>query len=97
MNLFEIYSDEIKTIVKKNRNFFNLNDKNSINNIIVENPPEKFDYDFSSNAAMILAKNINQNPRNIVHPQVIKRKFILPSCKVCSYGRMFFPVVFIGT
>ena len=38
MNLFEIYSNEIKTIVKKNRNFFNLNNKNFINNIIVENP-----------------------------------------------------------
>ena len=63
MNLFEIYSNEIKTIVKKNRNFFNLHNKNFINNIIVENPPEKFDYDLSSNAPMIIGKITHTNPR----------------------------------
>ena len=65
MNLFETYSNEIKTIVKKNRNFFNLNNKNFINNIIVENPPEKFDYDLSSNAPMIIGKITHTNPRMV--------------------------------
>ena len=65
MNLFEIYSKEIKNIVIKNKNIFNLDNKFSINNIIVENPPEKFDYDLSSNAPMIIGKVTRENPRRV--------------------------------
>ena len=67
MNLFEIYSKEIKNIVIKNKNIFNLDDKNSISNIIVENPPEKFDYDLSSNAPMIIGKVTRENPRIVAN------------------------------
>ena len=34
--------------------------KNDLKQIVVENPPEKFDFDFSSNAAMIVAKLIKK-------------------------------------
>ena len=65
MNLYKIYLSEIKNKLIKNKSKINLSSKKDLNNIIVENPPEKFNFDFSSNAAMVLAKNLGDNPRNI--------------------------------
>ena len=65
MNLYKIYLSEIKKILLKNKKVVNLNSIKDIDNIIVESPPEKFNYDFSSNAAMIIAKNVKINPRII--------------------------------
>jgi len=65
MNLYKIYLSEIKNKLIKNKSKINLSSKKYLNNIILENPPEKFNFDFSSNAAMVLAKNLGDNPRNI--------------------------------
>ena len=65
MNLFKIYLSEIKKTIKKNRREINFNSEQDLNSIIVETPPEKFDFDFSSNAAMALSKSVKDNPRNI--------------------------------
>ena len=64
MNLFIIYLNKIKKTLLKNSKKININIKNDLNNIIVESPPDKFDFDFSSNVAMVLAKKNNLNPRN---------------------------------
>ena len=73
MNLYKIYLSEIKNIILKHKKEFNLKSEKDLNGIIVETPPEKFDFDFSSNAAMVLSKNANDNPRNVA----IKIKSIL--------------------
>ncbi len=65
MNLFKTYTEAIKNIIIKHSDYFNLTDKTDLKNIIVENPPEQFNHDLSSNAALILAKIINDNPRKI--------------------------------
>ena len=65
MNLFKIYLDEIKKKLIKNKNNLNIKSTDDLKQIIVENPPEKFDFDLSSNAAMVLAKLVKENPRNI--------------------------------
>ena len=65
MNLFKIYLSEIKKAILKNKKNINFNSERDLNGIIVETPPDKFDYDFSSNAAMVLSKNVKSNPRNI--------------------------------
>ena len=65
MNLFDLYANKIKKKIIKNKSIFNLKNQNDIKNIVVETPPDKFNFDLSSNAAMILAKNINKNPRVI--------------------------------
>tara|TARA_B100000941_G_scaffold35084_1_gene20955 strand:- start:633 stop:2357 length:1725 start_codon:yes stop_codon:yes gene_type:complete len=65
MNLFDLYTNKIKKKIIKNKSIFNLKNQNDIKNIVVETPPDKFNFDLSSNAAMILAKNINKNPRVI--------------------------------
>ena len=65
MNLFDLYTNKIKKKIIKNKSIFNLKNQNDIKNIVVETPPDKFNFDLSSNAAMILAKNVNKNPRVI--------------------------------
>ena len=67
MNLIELYANEIKSKIIKNKSIFNLKNINAIENIIIEIPPEKFDFDLSSNAAMVLAKITNGNPRLIAN------------------------------
>ncbi len=65
MNLFETYTEVIKSKIIKHSDDFSLTDKIDLKNIIVENPPEQFNYDLSSNAALVMAKLINENPRKI--------------------------------
>ena len=65
MNLFDLYTNKIKKKIIKNKSIFNLKNQNEIRNIVVETPPDKFNFDLSSNAAMILAKNINKIPKVI--------------------------------
>ena len=65
MNLFDLYTNKVKKKIIKNKSIFNLKNQNEIKNIVVETPPDKFNFDLSSNAAMVLAKNMNKNPRVI--------------------------------
>ena len=65
MNLFKKYAKDIKDIILKNKNSLKINNISNIDNIIVESPPEQFDYDLSSNVAMVLSKINNENPRNL--------------------------------
>ncbi len=65
MNIFDLYKNEIKKKIIKNKSVFNLENQSEIRNIVVETPPDKFNFDLSSNAAMVLAKNTNKNPRAI--------------------------------
>ena len=57
---------EKKNILKilKHKNTLNLKSEKDLENVIVENPPVNFDFDLSSNAAMIIAKLTRENPRN---------------------------------
>ena len=64
MNLFKTYLEEIKKKIIKNKKDFNFKSADDLKQIVVENPPEKFDFDLSSNAAMIIAKLTRENPRN---------------------------------
>ena len=64
MNLFNIYLEEIKKKIIKHKKDFNLKSADDLKQVVVENPPEKFDFDLSSNVAMIVAKLTRENPRN---------------------------------
>ncbi len=64
MNVFNFYSSKIQNIIFKKK-IFKIQKLSEIKDIIVESPPEKFDCDLSSNAAMILGKKTKTNPRII--------------------------------
>ena len=67
MNIFDIYLDKIKKLVIK------LNKKNlikipeSLNEINVDVPPDKFDCDISTNVAMILSKLNKKSPLDLAN------------------------------
>ena len=65
MNIYKIYLAKIQNVLIKNKSLINISSKKDLNYIIVESPPEKFNFDFSSNVAMVLAKIVNENPRNL--------------------------------
>ena len=88
MNLIELYENEIKNKIIKNRELLNLKNKNDIKNIIVETPPAKFNFDLSSNAAMILAKSTNSNPRLIAEKL---KKILQKEIKDFSYTEVAGP------
>ena len=50
MNLFKIYLSEIKKTIFKYKNEINFNSKNELNGVIVETPPDKFDFDLDVDA-----------------------------------------------
>ena len=65
MNLFKIYLNKIKKQILKHKNTLNFKSEKDLENIVVENPPVNFDFDLSSNIAMVLAKIVKDNPKNI--------------------------------
>ncbi|MAV56469.1 MAG: arginine--tRNA ligase [Candidatus Pelagibacter sp.] len=65
MNLFNNYLKLIKKSIIKHNKIIGFNSKTELDKIIIESPPDKFDYDLSSNIALVLSKKINQNPRII--------------------------------
>ena len=62
MNIFDIYSEKIKSLVKNlsKQNLIEIPD--SLNGINVDLPPEKFDCDISTNVAMVLSKSNKKSP-----------------------------------
>ncbi len=65
MNLFKIYLEKIKKSINKNKKLIGPISSDDLSLIVIESPPDKFNYDLSSNAAMVLSKIIKENPRMI--------------------------------
>ena len=67
MNLFKIYLTHIINNIGKNKNLIQDLSIKDLDNINIEKPPEKFNFDLSSNAALILSKKMNANPRELAN------------------------------
>jgi arginyl-tRNA synthetase len=65
MNIFDKFLKEIKSVILKNEKNLNLLIFNDFKGVVVESPPEKFDYDLSCNVCMVLSKLNNQNSNDI--------------------------------
>ena len=65
MNVFIIYLEKIKQIVLNDKSFNKIVKNKNLSNIILEKPPENFDYDLSCNIALILGKQNNLPPRDL--------------------------------
>ena len=73
MNLFINYLTEIKKKVLKHKDLSAFVSEKILNNVIIEKPPENFDFDLSSNVALVLAKANKKPPREIAE----KIKYVL--------------------
>ena len=62
MNIFEIYKKKIKDLVTLNYKIFNIEPNINFEDVVIETPPQEFNFDLSSNIALILAKKTKQSP-----------------------------------
>ena len=62
MNIFENYLSEIKKIILNHKNDLKLINIDNLNNINLEVPPEKFNFDLSCNISLVIAKQNGLNP-----------------------------------
>ena len=62
MNIFDIYLNKIKELVLSLNKDNSIQIPSNLSSINVDVPPEKFDFDISTNVAMVLAKINQTNP-----------------------------------
>ena len=62
MNIFEIYLNKIKKLLKEMSKSGELILPDKVNGITAEIPPSKFKSDISTNVAMVLSKINNKSP-----------------------------------
>ena len=67
MNIFEEYLKKINTLVDKNKEILKLDNLNNFKGIVVETPPEEFNFDLSCNASLVLAKINKINPKELAN------------------------------
>ena len=65
MNLFENYLTVIKKKILIHKDIVGSISSRNLKNVIIEKPPENYDFDLSSNIALVLGKNEGRNPREI--------------------------------
>ena len=76
MNTFEIYKKKIQDLVVANCKNFNLDPNVNFEGVVIETPPQEFNFDLSSNIALVLAKKTRQSPvklANLIKELVLKR------------------------
>ena len=62
MNIFEIYLKTIQDLIVKNSNSLKIDSNISFLGTVVESPPQEFNFDLSTNIALVLAKRTKQSP-----------------------------------
>ena len=67
MNIFEEYLKKINTLVDKNKEILKLDNLNNFKGIVVETPPEEFNFDLSCNVSLVLAKINKINPKELAN------------------------------
>ena len=71
MNIFDIYLDKIKILVKKLNKQGLIDLPESLNGINVDIPPSNFDFDISTNASMVLSKINKKSPIDIANQLIV--------------------------
>mgnify|MGYP006149583473 FL=1 len=62
MNIFETYLKKIKNLIIENCKTLNINSDINIDGVIIETPPLEFNFDLSTNIALVLSKKTKQSP-----------------------------------
>ena len=65
MNIFDHHLTEIKNLILSNKDFLNLDQIDGFKGVNLEIPPEKFNFDLSCNAAMVIGKKNKVDPKHL--------------------------------
>ena len=71
MNIFEIYLNKIQDLILVNSKILKIENNISFLGTLVETPPQKINFDLSSNIALVLAKKTKQSP--IILAETLKK------------------------
>ena len=63
MNIFNIYLKKIQDLILKNNNSLKIDSNIDFSGTVVESPPQEFNFDLSSNIALVLAKKNKTAPK----------------------------------
>ena len=67
MNIFVTYKQKIEDLVTANSKIFNIDSKINFDGAVVEIPPQEFNFDLSSNIALMLGKKTKQSPIKVAN------------------------------
>jgi arginyl-tRNA synthetase len=76
MNIFETYKEKIQSLIIENCESLNIDPKINFEGVVIEVPPQEFNFDLSSNIALVLAKKTKQSPiklANFIKDILIKK------------------------
>jgi len=62
MNIFTIYQKKIQNLITTNYKTLNIESGINMNGVTIETPPLEFNFDLSTNIALVLAKKTKQSP-----------------------------------
>ena len=71
MNIFEIYLKKIQNLIIENCDTLNIEPNINMEGVIIETPPLEFNFDLSTNIALVLGKKTKQSPIQLA--ELIKR------------------------
>ena len=62
MNIFDTYKKKIQNLILDNYKSYNIDFEVNFDGVVFEVPPQEFNFDLSSNVALVLAKKAKQSP-----------------------------------
>jgi arginyl-tRNA synthetase len=62
MNIFDIYLKKLEHLIVRNHKLLNFESTINMNGVIIETPPLEFNFDLSTNIALVLGKKTKQPP-----------------------------------
>jgi len=62
MNIFDTYKKKIQNLILENYKSYNIDFEENFDGVVFEVPPQEFNFDLSSNIALVLAKKTKQSP-----------------------------------
>ena len=65
MNIFESYLKKLQDLIIANKIILNVESDIDFNGTTVETPPQEFNFDLSTNIALVLAKKTKQQPKKL--------------------------------
>ena len=65
MNIFDLYKKKFQDLIISNCNELNIDPKFNFDGVVFEIPPQEFNFDLSTNIALVLAKKTKQSPVNL--------------------------------
>ena len=62
MNIFDTYLKKLQNLITENCKTLSIESDINIDGVVIETPPQEFNFDLSTNVALVLAKKTKQSP-----------------------------------